>query len=172
MGREESGGSNACRNSSEGRAPEGPYYAGGPQATCRRYEAAMGCEARGFGGEKDSTKEARHEESGLKSKNDREECPPARCGGEQTRLVTEAEHSDRSVFREETRPRRRSLGGCERVVENMTDLIWLTACNRRERNRVIKRNSFSLFGMVAGMALGPIATLGTLFLICCSYDSI
>jgi hypothetical protein len=35
MGREEDGGSSACRNSGEGRAPEGPHYAGGSR-TLRR----------------------------------------------------------------------------------------------------------------------------------------
>ena len=31
--------------------------------------------------------------------------------------------------------------------------------------------SFSLFGMVVGVALVPTAILGTLFLICASYDA-
>ena len=65
MGREESG-KRARRKFGEGCAPKGSYHTGGAKATCRGDEAALGGQARGFGGKEDGTQTARHEENGVK----------------------------------------------------------------------------------------------------------
>jgi hypothetical protein len=62
MGREESGESSAYLNSSEGRAPEGQRYAGGPRTPRRGYATALGCKA------DSSTGKEAGPESGLKLK--------------------------------------------------------------------------------------------------------
>jgi len=66
MGREESGGKRARRKFDQGCAPKGSYHTGGEKATCRGDEAALGGQARGFGGKEDGTQTARHEENGVK----------------------------------------------------------------------------------------------------------